>query len=273
MSTSNGSSSIESYQVAKTRTAVFTANFGGKDKLQPPVHFETSKLSDVDFLYFTDSDDVQIDHYQVVKQKPSYSDVAKNARKLKILGFPGMENYKYAIWHDSSIQMDCSKIIELQEFAETSMLSTFKHGREDVYLEAIACIENGKDQPLRVLKQMWRYFKAGLPAHSGLYETGILTFNVGKYLKSDLKNVWWQEIENGSRRDQLSLPFAVRKTDTENEVGILPGSGHVNPFSTYIGHEYDHYIDGSTQISRSSLLKKLAVALIYRFRFHSPTRH
>lgn len=247
---------------------VFTANFGGKDKLLDPLNLTESIKESVDFISISDSRQSESSVYETRIVKTEFGDVTKNARKVKILGFEGITNYEIAIWHDSSIQLDATKIEELRKFASNYSLSTFKHGREDVYLEAIACIKNGKDHPTRIARQMKRYSNNGVKAHSGLYETGILVINTKRFIESSLQQTWWNEIENGSRRDQLSLPFALLKS--KQKLGILSGSGHNNPYSQYIGHEYEHYIDKAEKWhEKLNIVKKLAIRYIYKIRFNS----
>lgn len=250
------------------KTVVYTANFGNKDSLQDPLNTDSLENQSVDFVCVSDNPDFQSDFYKVIASKAEFSDVTKNARNIKINGFDGIKDHDVAIWHDSSIQIDCSKIPELVGFAEKHALSTFKHGREDVYLEAIACIENGKDRAIRIANQMKRYQTGGVKGHSGLFETGILVLNVKEYFKTELPNIWWTEIQIGSRRDQLSLPYAKLKSDLE--IGILEGSGHQNPYSKYLGHKYKHYVDSSSSwFSERNLVKKLAIRYIYQLRYNS----
>ena len=255
-------------QASSSSVVVYTANFGGKDKLYEPSNSGALAELNVDFVCVTDNPSFESEFYRIIEHKSKFEDVSKNARKVKILGFDGMENYDLAIWHDSSIQIDCKKIVDLIEFGQKHALSTFKHGREDVYLEAIACIENNKDRSIRIAKQMKRYQEAGVKAHSGLFETGILVLNVKQYLNSGLPEIWWNEIESGSRRDQLSLPFAQLKSGVE--IGILKGSGHQNPYSKYYDHLYEHYIDSKNSwFSELKLVKKLAIRYIYKLRWKS----
>lgn len=255
-------------QKSKPSIVVYTANFGNKDSLQEPLNTDSLKDVSVDYVCVSDNSDFQSEFYKVIIAKAVFSDITKNARNVKINGFEGIKDYDVAIWHDSSIQIDCSKIAELVSFAQKYPLSTFKHGREDVYLEAIACIENGKDRAIRIANQMKRYHLGGVKAHSGLFETGILVLNVKEYFKSDLPKTWWNEIQIGSRRDQLSLPYAQLKSSVE--IGILEGSGHQNPYSKYLGHKYKHYVDkASSWFSELNLVKKLAIRYIYQLRYKS----
>ena len=247
---------------------VYTANFGAKDNLLDPKNLTKTTQNEVDFVCISDNKKAPNKVYKNIYVEPQFSDVAKNARRIKILGFKEIENYEIAIWHDSSIRLDSNAIQQLVEFAKSHTISTFKHGREDIYLEAIACIENNKDRPIRIAQQMQRYSSSGIKAHSGLFETGILVINTKRFMGSELQKIWWNEIEKCSRRDQLSLPFAAHTSNSK--IGILEGSGHENPYSKYIGHQYEHYLDsGQHWFDKLNIVKKLAIRYIYKLRYNS----
>jgi hypothetical protein len=111
-------------------------------------------------------------------------------------------------------------------------------------LEAVACINHDKDSPIAILRQINKYYKEGFPANYSLHETTIMVIEPKKYLVSELRKVWWQEIISETRRDQLSLAYARWKTSTE--IGLL---GHWklsrtrNPFSNWVGHKHERYIN------------------------------
>mgnify|MGYP002630923461 CR=1 FL=1 len=250
------------------KTLVYTAIFGGKD--QPPklVNKENADLEGITFLCVTDNPGLQSNDYKVVVVKRKFSDVTKNARDIKVNGFEGIENYDVAIWHDSSVRLHCDKIQALALFANQDMISVFHHVRYCAYLEAIACIDQNKDSAIRIATQMHRYFKEGFPSNYQLHETTIMVLECSTYLKSDLRRVWWEEILNRSRRDQLSLAYARWKTGTE--VGLLAHwkvNRTNNEYSTWIGHEHERYDDSNLLLKiNSKLINGICKKLLYEMR-------
>ena len=123
---------------------VYTAIFGDKD--QGPSLINKDLLPDLDirFVYVSDNPHLKSSDYEFIYQAQRYSDVTKNARYVKVNGLNGMAIYDIAIWHDSSIMLDCARISEIIEIAANHTLSTFKHVQHSVYSEDRKCIELGK---------------------------------------------------------------------------------------------------------------------------------
>ncbi len=223
---------------------------------------------DVTFICVTDNPEVQSEDYEIRVVRNKYSDITKNARYVKVNGFDGMADYDVAIWHDSSVQLHCDKISKLASFAQKDMMTVFHHVRYCAYMEAIACIEQKKDAPLRILAQMYKYYKEGLPTKYKLHETTIMVLNCKTYLNSELRSIWWEEIEKRSRRDQLSLAYARWKT------GIDPGllahwtaTGAKNEYSTWVGHKHDRYDHANPLLSLNSyLIRGISKKLLYEMR-------
>ena len=57
---------------------------------------------------------------------------------------------------------------------------------------------------------MMRYERAGFPGDRGLWEGGIIFRRDG--CPRGWQDTWWDEIQNQSQRDQLSLPYALWST-------------------------------------------------------------
>ncbi len=250
------------------RTVVYTAIFGQKDDAPVLLNRDAETDCEFDFVCVTDNTDLKSDDYRILLSSPRFADVTKNAREVKINGFPGMENYDVAIWHDSSVHMDRASLTELAAFGRRNQMSTFHHKRGCAYMEAIACIDQKKDSPIRITLQMIRYFLAGMPAGAGFHETTIAVYRCATYLNSELHTLWWNEVKNRSRRDQLALAYARWKTGTG--IHLLEGTtgtGFDNRFSKWVGHRYPHYLDTSL-VSRlnSHLIRGICKKLIYAMR-------
>lgn len=251
---------------------VYTAIFGNKDKPSTPINLTEAIKKTVDFVLVTDSGFRDTGCYQTRLVKPEFKDLTKNARKVKILGFDGIREYKYAIWHDSSVILDASKIEKLISYSFDNILSTFDHGNQCIYAEGRSCIENRKDSPIRIAYQLLKYgLQLRYPTKNGLYETTMIVFE-RKYFNSSLRKSWWTDVQNLSRRDQLSLPVAKWKTDAK--IGTLPGKGFSNEFSKYIGHQYYHYKSNRLLDKfHLSLIDKLCLRVIFQLEKHLSTKN
>lgn len=226
------------------KVLVYTAIFGDKDQGPSLINKDLLPDLDVRFVCVSDNPNLKSSDYEIIYRAQQYSDVTKNARNIKLNGIDGIEEYDVAIWHDSSVKLHGDKIQALSKFAENHMITAFHHIRYCAYSEAVACINQKKDSPWRIAAQMFRYFLAGLPANFKLHETTIMVLQVKSYFESELRTVWWNEIKNWSRRDQLSLPYARWKTGVE--VGLLAhwtATGFNNEYSTWVGHNHEKYED------------------------------
>lgn len=251
----------------KIKVVVYTAIFGDKDNLAVPLNFGFESDFKLELICVSDNKNLDSTYYKIIQSKRVYRDLAKNARNIKINGFDGIQEFDVAIWHDSSMAFDCSKINELVEFSRSHAISTFKHQESCLYREAIVCIQLRKDAPLRITKQMFRYFRAGLVANSGQFETGVVVTRVKDFGASELREKWWEEVLKGSRRDQLALGFVWYCLKEKEDIGILPGSGHDNIYTKYLGHNYDYYLFNGIQLNfNSKLLRKLCIVLLCAMR-------
>ena len=81
---------------------------------------------------------------------------------------------------------------------------------------------------------MQRYTREGFPANYGLVDTAVLlrrhTPKVEEFCR-----LWWQQLQIGSRRDQLSFTYCAWKSGLKYR--LLPGFTHENPFFRLRKHE------------------------------------
>lgn len=239
------------------KVAIYTAIFGNKDILRPPINFKSS--ADVKYYLFTDGKSFVPYPYEQITVEPKFSDISKNAREIKLngIGKNCLVNFDYLMWHDANIQVNHSEILKLLEINKEFNLSAFKHpNRICVYSEAIACINKSKDDPFLILFQISKYFLFGLPANYGLNATGILLIKnslpTQKFMKS-----WWLEVHNFSRRDQLSLPFILYKSNLE--INNLEGNIYDNDYSFFRKHNYVHYIKNDRIQKYNTILQKFTI--------------
>ena len=220
------------------KIAVYSAIFGSKDNLKDPVGYKGS--NNIDYFLITDDKTINSSIYKIIYREPSLNDITKNARQYKILGLEeDFKKYDFIIWHDANLQMIHDEILlfDFSKFSEDIMF--FRHSeRNCVYDEAIKCIELKKDDPLKIFRQILGYWAIGLKSNNGLFDTSILVKNNRKLNVSFLK-FWWTEVLNKSRRDQISLPVALKKYDIE--FSFLSGYRNSNKYSLFSNHNYSQY--------------------------------
>lgn len=122
-----------------------------------------------------------------------------------------LEGYDLSLSMGAQLVLNCHLDELLRDsFTAGDEMMLCRHPERDcVYDEAEVCKALLLDDPGRIDEQMRRYRAAGYPAHDGLYSTGIMA----RWHKSAnvraLCELWWEEYLSGSRRDQLSLNYAL----------------------------------------------------------------
>ena len=97
-----------------------------------------------------------------------------------------------------------------------------------MYDETEAILQLGYDDPGLVRRQMHKYRSLGLPEKGGLFYCGFLARRHNDPRSKVFCDLWWKELHENSRRDQLSFPFV--RWLTRQETALLPGTAFSNPF-------------------------------------------
>ncbi|WP_082672923.1 glycosyltransferase domain-containing protein [Paenibacillus senegalimassiliensis] len=199
------------------KVVVYTAIFGDYDELKEPI----VKVDGVDYICFTNNPRVSSEGWKVIHVEEDKSiDLVRNARKVKILAHKYLPDYDYSVWMDANFQILDNPVRLINEHLKVSNLAAFKHsgGRTCVYSEADACIRLGKDDPDIIKRQMEIYNLEGYPEFNGLVETGVL---LRKHKEPELvesMELWWTQIQQFSRRDQLSFNYVMWKMNYDFKI-------------------------------------------------------
>jgi hypothetical protein len=144
--------------------------------------------------------------------------------------------FQFTLWHDGShhLMVNPWEIIDCA-FAGEMAFATFKHPKRDcLYQETEACITLKKDRPEILLEQSRRYARDGYPARRGLFETSCVARRNCDAV-SHLNQLWWREIQHGSCRDQISLPYAMWKS-AFTQLILLSGSRDRSTYFAFKPH-------------------------------------
>lgn len=194
------------------RIAVFSAVTGGYDDIKEPAF----PVDDVDFFMFTDGAVPAGSVWQKRDLEYVDADPTRSARFVKTHPHLYFAEYDYAIWMDANLALNAHPRDLLAMVDATKPIHSWKHPlRICVYDEADTCIELRKDDAGTMRADMDRLRAEGFPRHAGLIETSVIVTTMAHADVPDLYADWWARIERGSRRDQLSLPPAVRATGAE----------------------------------------------------------
>ncbi len=187
---------------------VYTVLIGDYDKLGVPGYVPP----DWETYCITDSKQTCVGwNYITLSEEHKLPDAARTSRKPKILSHAFFPDADVTLYIDANMQIVCdiNKILALMPGGVD--IANLKHPtRCDVMTESEVIIRKNKDDATVVNSQIKQYIKDGYPVKDQLACNAIILRKHTDKVK-ELNELWWQEICNGSKRDQLSFPYAVWK--------------------------------------------------------------
>lgn len=192
------------------RKVVLTYLFGGYDTLKDP------SLVTPGWDYFCVSDTGHSSEvWRPVLPDDSLLNVKDPKRRASLvkiahhqyIGYP----YEKVLTIDASMRINCNLDDFLAEFYpdDCDMLIARHPVRRCLYEEADAVIQHRFDDQDIVREQMTRYRDAGFPVGQGLFGTRMMVKSNGSEALRSMCGIWAEEYMAGSRRDQLSLTYAI----------------------------------------------------------------
>ncbi len=201
---------INEYRTSKTvrKIAIVTSFTDNYDTLKIP------EVLDDRFDYFVYTN-TAIEGFGIYNIRP-FSFIGKdNGRTIRFVKthphklFP---DYDIVIWIDASILITDDIFPQIDRFISSKkpIASTPHQHRSSIFEELEACILRKKDEPAIMKKQVERYKIDGFSGDV-LAENGILMFNNRNKKLPLIVETWWNEINNCSKRDQLSFGYSLYK--------------------------------------------------------------
>ncbi|MCK5017019.1 MAG: DUF616 domain-containing protein [Candidatus Peribacteraceae bacterium] len=217
---------------------VYTCNIGHYDLFR---NIFPKPNDRVKYVYFTDEDEAPVNGWKVIKVDRSVIDnPRKLARYYKINSHKVLPPHDISLWLDARYIIDTDAVYKFIVKFKKNDISCFSYPydkRDCLYKEAIICATNGMSNLKLIYNQVARYRDEGFPKHYGLFATGIMIRqNTNKVAK--FNEIWWNEIENYSHRDQISQCYASWKA----EVPITPIQSDGNVYKNEIAFVYKHRV-------------------------------
>lgn len=193
---------------------IYTALFGKYDQPKPAPW--------PDSFLFTDQK-VKAEGWQIVNVNPPHTDVRYASRYYFDQSCLVMPDYEYTIMHGGNAQLKLSPE-EMIKFLppDVDMACCKHHHRSTVWQEAEAVIRMHKDTRDKVEPQMDRYRAEGFPGDD--LSACIILVRRNTPRMAEFETMWWNEVKNGSVRDQLSFDYCLWKL--KFQVVKLPGTWH-----------------------------------------------
>lgn len=191
-----------------TRVTVYTAIVSNYDTLKLPHRLDER----IEYVVYSDSPQPSCSIFSVRPITYLNTDPTRSARYVKTHPHLLLDDCDVAVWIDSNICIlgDIYPLIE-SFLASKEVVAGIRHPlRTCMYEEAGVCLGMGKDCSAAIDQQVNRYRAEAFDCED-LVESNVMMFDLRDERVKRFLSDWWSEIEKGSKRDQLSLNFALRK--------------------------------------------------------------
>ena len=209
---------------------VYSAVFGSFDKIMT-----APKFAGVRFILFTDDKELNPHGWEVIFVNNKSNDPRKLAKQFKILPHKFFPEYRWSVWMDGThmLRIHPRSLIKMV----TNGILLFRHPKRDcIYEEAKVCKSLGFDK-VKIDIQMQRYVDKGFPAANGLSQCTVLVREHNNPVMCKMMNDWWDEVNMGSIRDQLSFDFIAWQLNIKPN--YIEGNPYWNKYFYYTPHGKD----------------------------------
>ena len=219
--------------------AVFTSLTGEYEKLN---EFELDKSDGVDRICFTDDPMLTSSTWRMIHVPLALpSDPMRSQRVVKILGHPELDQYSETLYVDNSVRLIVSPKEVLDSWLEHADLAIPRHSfRETVAAEFTEVRALELDTYARIDEQR-EHYEAQAPQILGQrpFWNGMIARRRSVPNVRETMELWMMHVLRYSRRDQLSINFAIAATGIE--AAQIPIDNHSSFF-----HEWPILIDRKT---------------------------
>ena len=226
------------------RIVIFTAITDNYDSIKLPEQLNPR----FDYVLFTDSPAPDTGIWQIRPITYLHSDKVRSARFIKTHPHVFLNDYNVAIWIDSNIMIlgDIYYIVEKFLYSGKSIGAVPHPLRESIYEEVTVCENKGKDEN-DVMKEQIDKYKNRSFLHRDLIESNFMVFDLRNDKTACVLDRWWYEIDRHSRRDQLSLNYALSETGVDwYRLTKRPDSIRNHPDFAFVPH--DNGVGPSTKL-------------------------
>ena len=190
------------------KRAVYTALMGSYEELgDQPI----AATSSVPFICFTDNPTLRSASWDVRVVEPALpADSVRSARALKIRGHDALSGFDETLWIDNTVLLRKDPDELLDDWLSDTDFALPRHSfRGTVAAEFDAVVQAGLDDRARVYEQLNAY---GSLSPEELTREALWTAILARRSTTQTKEtmrIWLDNVLRYSRRDQLSIAFAI----------------------------------------------------------------
>lgn len=214
--------------------AVVSAVYGAFDRVLP---VDPAWTKDSDFFLFTDQVFPHLECWNSVDCEYENADTRRVARYVKTHLPSLFAHYEWVLWVDGNVLLCANPKHVVDYYADRQLdFVSFEHPlRSSVVAEAASCHFWAKDDTASLARDLAQKYNGGEVKDDILFETMVCLAKPGDAQVKATYEKWWSLIVQGSKRDQLSLPFAVKSTP-ELRHGFLPKPIATSPWFARTKH-------------------------------------
>ena len=227
----------------KERIAVYTCIVGGYDELRQPRVIDPQ----CDYFCLSMEKPVNPGAYRWIDiteyiEEDIRGDNTRINRFFKMHPHLFFSDYKYSIYYDGSFEIikSIAGLVHKIGNCGVALYGEGGYGDLDIYGEAALVVASGRtsgDDKETIIKQISRYIREGFPRNFGSAANGAIVREHGNPVCIKIMETWWHEVQNESRRDQLSFWYSVWKNgQSPQDVGKLGASLRIG--AEYILHDH-----------------------------------
>lgn len=220
------------------KICVYTCITGNYDDLK-----EVRINEGIDYICFTNNKKIKSETWKIIYIEDNKLDNHYLSRKIKMLGDSYLDkNYTLSIYVDASIIFKKSVKEFLSNYfdLEKDLLAACKHSvRNSINEEAVACIEQKKDNEKTIRRQLSFYQEENFADNLGLLEMTLIIKRHNNPLVRKTMKLWFEMISKYSKRDQLSFMYCLFKTKLPFRV--IPLNVWSNEYIEFTPHKKNNF--------------------------------
>lgn len=207
--------------------AIYTACIGNYDQIRQPVVIDNR----FDYILFTnDVKDNRIGVWQVRSVDYANDDMTRIARYAKTHPEKLLSEYDATLWMDMNLQIADSYVYErfIELYESKVEIASIQHPERDcIFTEAFTMSNWRFEHDCIAFEWCHKLRNDGYPRHRGMYETNIL-YRRKSEVMTNVNKMWWDCIDNYSKRDQFSCNYVLWKLGVKEEYFFTPGEHSMN---------------------------------------------
>ena len=196
------------------KKAIYTAIFGNYDRLKHPSYVNP----DYNYILFTDREtyiaqklghNESIWSFEIIENVEEKGGAYHVSKDIKLNPHKYLHGYDMSIYIDGSIEQ-IGDIERFLEYFDDCYLMCKHPQRTCLYDESEVLIKQKVGNLHRLDIQRKRYREEGYPPNNGLLMGGIIA-RMHNEDAIKINNLWWEEVQKGTMRDQISIPYVSWK--------------------------------------------------------------